>query len=858
MTAPTYYGSASSPADNGSATEPNTATITPPASMAAGDLAILIGQNGAAATGQITISNAGGQTWNLLGETAANAQCISVWWCEFNGTWSANPALDFAAQTGTLPTTAVLHVFRPGSATETWAVDQAYQAAGFSAPANADYGVSRAGQTPTQNNAVTLVGWFSADDNTWGDPYIADVDQYTGVATSGAVSGIAGGTGTSSQTNPTQAVGQSFTTVEAINLQAILLDFSKNGSPSDNVYIELMSDSITGTAIATSDNVAASGVTSSTQVTFNFSSPPSLSAATKYWFRVLRSGSRDTTNYLACRYHTSSVHSGGGAFNRTNNSWSSESGSNDIRFTIVPTGPTFTTTGSAQYRNGGGADQSCSFAHCIQASSPVYTHPVWKRQTALGGDAGVAFIVTFYSQVTSADGTGNVTGVSSTGSAGTVSATGAAQGTVTGVSSTTGVGTLTANVSNTATFSGVSSTGSSGTVTATGDASTTVTGVSSSSSAGTVTANVSNTATFSGVQGTGQVGTITATGDAAAAFSGVQAVGGVGTTQATGDAQVTPTGVAATGQAGTVSANTSVEAFPSGVSSTTAAGDIAATGNASATLTGVSTTGSAGNVTANVSNTATFVGVESTGGVGTLTANVSNSAFPTGVSSTGSAGSPTATGEAVANVTGVSSSGNAGTVAATASAQASLTGVSSATTAGTVSASGDATATLTGNSSAGAAGTVTANAVVEVTAYPTGVSATGSSGTITATADATATVEGGVGTGQVGSITAYSPTIEEFTFDYSGAHDSDEEEERQQVIEEQWLGILPDVENALFRAGKYKNRRVVERMNTLLMDIEAPELDIEMIKQNVAALNKAVDIHVRSQKVAIAAAMSII
>ena len=58
MALPTYFGSASNPSDNGSANEPGTQAITPPASMVAGDLCFLVGQIGVATTGQITIGAA--------------------------------------------------------------------------------------------------------------------------------------------------------------------------------------------------------------------------------------------------------------------------------------------------------------------------------------------------------------------------------------------------------------------------------------------------------------------------------------------------------------------------------------------------------------------------------------------------------------------------------------------------------------------------------------------------------------------------------------------------------------------------------------------------------------------------------
>lgn len=55
----------------------------------------------------------------------------------------------------------------------------------------------------------------------------------------------------------------------------------------------------------------------------------------------------------------------------------------------------WTTTGSAQYRNTAGTDQSCTFAHQIRTTAGT-TGNVAKTQTALGNDAARSAIVTFY------------------------------------------------------------------------------------------------------------------------------------------------------------------------------------------------------------------------------------------------------------------------------------------------------------------------------------------------------------------------------------------------------------------------------------------------------------------------------
>lgn len=55
----------------------------------------------------------------------------------------------------------------------------------------------------------------------------------------------------------------------------------------------------------------------------------------------------------------------------------------------------WTTTGTAQYRNIAGTDQSCTFAHQIRTTAGS-TGNVAKTQTALGNDATRSAIVSFY------------------------------------------------------------------------------------------------------------------------------------------------------------------------------------------------------------------------------------------------------------------------------------------------------------------------------------------------------------------------------------------------------------------------------------------------------------------------------
>lgn len=117
----TYFASASTPTDPGTNTGTPVAVV-PPGSMVAGDLVVFYGYYRGSST--LSISNTGGQTWTT-GVASANASnpTLSYFmsWCRFNGSWSANPSIAFT--TSSTNTNAVMHVFRPTSGANTWAVD---------------------------------------------------------------------------------------------------------------------------------------------------------------------------------------------------------------------------------------------------------------------------------------------------------------------------------------------------------------------------------------------------------------------------------------------------------------------------------------------------------------------------------------------------------------------------------------------------------------------------------------------------------------------------------------------------------------------------------------------------------------
>lgn len=164
-----HYGSRATPEDAASEiNEPVTSAVTPPTGMLAGDLVLLWGQlQVASANASITQSELGGQSWTEVSLTAqGNDQSVNLYFCTFDGTWDANPSIAFAAQSGTQPATAGMHVFRPPNTTDTWELDQAGAFSTFAAPSS-PFTVTRAGQTTVNDNTVTLACWFSGDDNSW-------------------------------------------------------------------------------------------------------------------------------------------------------------------------------------------------------------------------------------------------------------------------------------------------------------------------------------------------------------------------------------------------------------------------------------------------------------------------------------------------------------------------------------------------------------------------------------------------------------------------------------------------------------------------------------------------------------------
>lgn len=161
-----HFGKASSVADGGSSAAA-VQTITPVPDMLAGDLCIVTCTARNDDNAPITISNTGGQTWNTsftYSEAGGDGQASRMFWCQFNGTWSANPTFTFTLGSATSPKTAVMNVFRSGSPVfDHWT----FEANG---PINSDSSspITINSITTTHPATITLANW-----------YVSNVSVYT-------------------------------------------------------------------------------------------------------------------------------------------------------------------------------------------------------------------------------------------------------------------------------------------------------------------------------------------------------------------------------------------------------------------------------------------------------------------------------------------------------------------------------------------------------------------------------------------------------------------------------------------------------------------------------------------------------
>ncbi len=134
--------------------------------MTAGDLVFLCGQYRGATGDGFEVSNSGGQIWSS-GTAAVVTTNVSAkpFWCRYNGSWPSNPSLVIPSGTNAL--TVVMLVFRPSSGSKFWVPDVWVRVGTFTA-GTTPFTKTITGITTVRASTVSIAGWFTADDNTWG------------------------------------------------------------------------------------------------------------------------------------------------------------------------------------------------------------------------------------------------------------------------------------------------------------------------------------------------------------------------------------------------------------------------------------------------------------------------------------------------------------------------------------------------------------------------------------------------------------------------------------------------------------------------------------------------------------------
>lgn len=202
--------------------------------------------------------------------------------------------------------------------------------------------------TDSTKSAVTLYGAKVVVDQA---PASTSVDQQN--PTGGGMGGSTLLTckGTTSSVD-SRSFGQSFVAGNSYPLANIQLTITKVGSPTDNIYAEVLSGAINGTLLGTSANVDGSTLPTTSTAntpTFDFSAAGvTLTAGTAYYVRVWRSGANDSTNYYqGWASNTAAYTSGSSYYLDGTGAWQQRTTS-DLVFTVTA-GPIPLTLVEAQY-----------------------------------------------------------------------------------------------------------------------------------------------------------------------------------------------------------------------------------------------------------------------------------------------------------------------------------------------------------------------------------------------------------------------------------------------------------------------------------------------------------------------------
>lgn len=166
-------------------------------------------------SGTLSVTTTGGQTWNQSGSqiNTGNFRC-AMFWCIFNGTWSADPV--FSISSGTNAILADCIVIGKDTFDSTTPFDVAFTSNGTSSSSTFD----QTGFNTATDGALAFIGRISQDNNTYGSftaGWSTVWDQWRVTTTTGLASVLAykpmataGGTGNFSSTQATLGADASF------------------------------------------------------------------------------------------------------------------------------------------------------------------------------------------------------------------------------------------------------------------------------------------------------------------------------------------------------------------------------------------------------------------------------------------------------------------------------------------------------------------------------------------------------------------------------------------------------------------------------------------------------------------------
>lgn len=138
------------------------------------------------------------------------------------------------------------------------------------------------------------------------------------VGVGGTNDSIVGASGTN------EMIAQSFVSPGAATLSEVALYLGNIGPPSDNLVLEIQTDSAgspSGSVVGTIATIAAADLPNGSVIIVRRTCSIALSASTTYWIVGRRSGTRDA-NYFTIYRANVSLYSGGVAKNRNNGTWS--------------------------------------------------------------------------------------------------------------------------------------------------------------------------------------------------------------------------------------------------------------------------------------------------------------------------------------------------------------------------------------------------------------------------------------------------------------------------------------------------------------------------------------------------------